>query len=201
MLDLTDGEFQFLAEHGLEAGDVFDGRLLPPALRKAGAKEDGKTVVLRDPARSVCGHRLTTRAGHCVQCDTSKLAYERRHEQPALVYIAGSTSLRVVKVGVTLDAHQRLSNLNSQAYGGARDWEMLFHVGFNRAGAVENRTQQRLKKAVGDFMTIKDGREQSSIELFQNTFTEALTALSEAAQTLRLRPLGQAWKSPDVSKY
>jgi len=44
-------------------------------------------------------HRLRTRAGHCVQCDIKKLAFLRRHTKPAFVYIAGSLSGRVLKIG------------------------------------------------------------------------------------------------------
>ena len=193
---LTSEELQFLKSQDLSSGDVWDGRAYS-SIRSRGhlAKEAAKLLVLRDPSRSRCGHRLTTRAGHCVQCDTSKIAYARRHDEPAFVYIAGSKQLNLIKIGITRDIDQRLSNLKGQAYAGVRDWDMLFHVQFLRAGAVETLSHSYLARADTPLTTIKEGREQEAKEVSDVTFDEALQAISKAAQNLKLAPQNQAWKS------
>lgn len=199
---LTKDERAFLSSQGLSEADVYDGRHLSSGeTRKSQAKAALKLIVLRDPTRSRCGHRLTTRAGHCIQCDTSKLAYAARHEAPAFVYIAGSRALKGIKVGVTLDIAQRLVNLNGQAYAEVRDWEMLFYVRFQRAGAVETTAQAGLLAHAIVRTTFKDGRDQETKEVFACSFADAYQAVAQAAQQLNLKPQTQAWKSREASTF
>lgn len=201
-MTLTREEQEFLASQGLAPEDVYDGRRQSSInARKASAKEAGKLIVVRDPGRSQCGHRLTTRAGHCIQCDTSKLAYAARYEEPALVYIAASPKLGLLKLGITQDIEQRVTNLNGQAYAGTKDWKMLFFAAFQRAGAVESRAQSRLTRDVSGRSTFKDGRDQGAAEIFRCSFDEALEAIARAAQELNLKPQGQAWKSHLAGSY
>jgi len=88
MVDLTQDEQRFLARYGLTANDVYDGRGVHNKIRRRLAKEVGKAVILKTPCAKA-GHRLATRAGHCVQCDPKKLAFQQRHSESGYVYIAG----------------------------------------------------------------------------------------------------------------
>lgn len=199
---LKNEEVSFLSLHGFSAADVFDGRPLSSGNERGRlAKKAAKLFVLRDPSRSKCGHRLTTRKGHCIQCDTAKIAYAKRHDEPAFVYIAGSLGLRGIKIGVTQDIEQRLANLNSQAYAGLKDWEMLFYVFFFRAGAVETTAQEKLSGSSISRTTFKDGRNQETKEVFNCSFQEAYQAVAKAAQELNLTPQEQAWKSRKIKKF
>lgn len=89
---LTREEMLFLQSQGMSPGDVFDTKGRPPKAVKDEAKSAGKRLLLGAPCQAK-GHRLRTRAGHCVQCDPSKIAYQRRTEVPGDVYLAVSKSL------------------------------------------------------------------------------------------------------------
>ncbi|WP_421405095.1 hypothetical protein [Agrobacterium fabrum] len=114
---LTQDELEFLRTQGLSATDVYDGRGQSSAAWKAGVRSAGKTVVLGSPCSSK-GHRLRTRSGHCAQCDTAKLSYQKRHNTEGYIYIAGSKAARLLKVGTCVDIEQRRRNLRNQMYGG-----------------------------------------------------------------------------------
>src|SRR5437016_2824107 len=98
---LTD-ELRFLWRHGFASDDVYDGRGQSQAYRRQAAKAAGKFFVLGEPCRAK-GHRLRTRSHHCVQCDPKKIAFQRRYNSPGYVYIAGSMSGRVIKIGTAID--------------------------------------------------------------------------------------------------
>ncbi|RWK79068.1 MAG: hypothetical protein EOR51_22565 [Mesorhizobium sp.] len=134
---LTKDEIEFLRTQGLTAADVYDGRIQTSAGWKAGVRASGKTVVLGSPCTSK-GHRLRTRSGHCAQCDTAKLGYQRRHNTAGYIYIAGSRSAKLIKVGTCVDIDQRVRNLKNQAYGNTSDWVMLFTAHVDAGGKTES---------------------------------------------------------------
>lgn len=139
---LTEVELAFLASQGLSLDHVLDGRHLSSIPERAVlAKAASKLIVLRNPSRSKCGHRLTTRAGHCFQCSPKNISFAKRPGARAFVYVAASQELRLIKVGVAVDIDQRLRNLDGQAYGSLLYWVMLFYAEFDRAGEVERKAE------------------------------------------------------------
>lgn len=112
---LTKDEVNFFKNQGLSPDDVYDGRSESSAAWKAGVRSAGKTVVLGTPCSSK-NHRLRTRSGHCAQCDTAKLSYQKRHNTEGYVYIAGSKSAKLLKVGTCVDVDRRRKNLRHQGY-------------------------------------------------------------------------------------
>lgn len=78
---LTKEEMRFMQSQGIAPDDVFDTKGRSPKAVKVEAKAAGKRLLLGAPCQAA-GHRLRTRAGHCVQCDPSKIAYQRRTEVP-----------------------------------------------------------------------------------------------------------------------
>jgi hypothetical protein len=95
---LTDSERCFLASQGLGTDDVMDVRGIPQSLWFQQIEEEGKPVVLGSRCKAA-GHRLRSRRGHCIQCDTSKLGYQAHYAEERYVYIAGSRSARLIKIG------------------------------------------------------------------------------------------------------
>jgi hypothetical protein len=85
----SDDEIRFLARHGYSEEDVYDGRYQSKARRAAGAKSVGKHLVLAGViGRGTCGtmgHRLRTRAGHCIQCNPKNIGFQRREDTPGYV--------------------------------------------------------------------------------------------------------------------
>jgi hypothetical protein len=71
------------------------------------------------------GHTLRTKPGHCIQCDTSKIAYQLRHSASGYVYIAYSGFRQYAKVGYSqAHPHERIAFLRRENYGSASDWEL-----------------------------------------------------------------------------
>jgi hypothetical protein len=176
---LTEIEIEFLKSQGLAQHDVYDGRGQSKEEWRAAAKSEGKILVLGTP----CGeanHRLRTRSGHCVQCNSKKIAFQERHNSVGYVYIAGSMDAKLIKIGTAIDIEQRLSNLRHQAYGGIRDWEMLFTAKVTNSGKTEGEALSQLKQSKITRAYSKDGNEQEASELLKTNFTKAINAVGRA---------------------
>jgi len=177
---LTEGELRFLASQGLGPDDVFDARRLPQWYWFRCIEEEGKTVALGGRCKKA-GHRLRSRKGHCVQCDTRKLAFQARYRAEQYVYIAGSLSAKLIKIGTCVDTQQRERQLCAERYGGAGDWQMIFAIWVKNAGAVEQSAHDRLSRYAVTRDYWKDGLQQAGIELLECAFSEAKKALTEVA--------------------
>lgn len=193
---LTIDEIDFLKTQGLSPDDVYDGRGQSSAAWKAGVRSAGKTVVLGTSCSSQ-GHRLRTRSGHCAQCDTAKLSYQKRHNTEGYIYIAGSKSAKLLKVGTCVDIEQRRRNLRNQLYGNISDWEMLFTAKVDAGGKVEGDTLARLSKFKVVRMYEKDGKKQEAAEMLQTSFSVALSVVQESLKTTKATEIRKALKTSD----
>lgn len=190
-------KFAFLESQSLTVDDVYDARGQPFAVWKAKVRAAGKTVVLGTPCQKG-GHRLRTRSGHCVQCDTSKLSYQHRHHSTGHIYIAGSLSTKLLKIGTAIDIEQRRRNLRRQAYGGICDWEMLFTAKVQHGGKTENKALNRLNSFKVVRTYDKDGSPQEAAELVKTSLTKAIDAVANAIGTEAPTEL---WKAPNWKEY
>jgi hypothetical protein len=93
---LTQAERAFLSRYGLPAAAVYDPRGRSGSYWKRRIREENNNVALGAPCGNA-GHRLRIRAGHCVQCDPKKLAFQARHSAEQYVYIAGSVSEGLIR--------------------------------------------------------------------------------------------------------
>lgn len=193
---LTKDETEFLRNQGLTAVDVYDGRGQSSASWKAGVRSAGKTVVLGTPCTSK-GHRLRTRSGHCAQCDTAKLSYQKRHNTEGYIYIAGSKAAKLLKVGTCVDIEQRRRNLRNQMYGGISDWEMLFTAKVDAGGKVEGDALARLSKHKVVRMYEKDGKKQEAAEMLKASFSAVLAAVQETLKNAKATEIRKALKTTD----
>jgi T5orf172 domain len=127
------------------------------------------------------GHELRVRSGHCVQCKPANLSYLRRYDEDGEVYVAGSASGRVVKVGTSANSEERVGHLNSYVYGGQSDWQRLFVTRVQNAGRVEADAQQALAAhaAIGQYF--KDGAYIECRELFACSSGVAIAAVKAAS--------------------
>jgi hypothetical protein len=180
---LSADEVSFLSRHGYSEEDVYDGRYQSKERRAAAAKEAGKHLVLAGViGRGDCrtqGHRLRTRAGHCIQCNPINIAFQRREDTPGYVYIAGSLSGRVIKIGTTGDLNQRENQMRAEGYGGSKDWIVLFSLYVSKGGEFERAASSRVRGNRVYRSYFKDGIEQGAVELHQCSFSEALRAMTE----------------------
>lgn len=174
---LTASELRFLRSQGLCPDDVMDVRHMPQRMWFREIKERGKTIALGSRCRKA-GHRLRSKKGHCVQCDTKILAFASRFNLRQYLYIAGSLHARLIKIGVSKDLRQRLRQIRAERHGDARDWEVIYAVEIERAGEIEDRVLSRLGRYSIDSHYWKDGVLRQSIELRRCTISQAMQAMN-----------------------
>lgn len=156
---------------------MFDARDYSQATWFRLIKEAGKTVALGSPCRKA-GHRLRSRKGHCVQCDTKILAFAGRYDPKQYLYVAGSLRARLIKIGVCKDLRQRIRQICAERHGDARDWEVIYAVEIERAGEIEGRVLTRLDCFTIHSQYWKNGSLQKSIELRRCSISQALEAMA-----------------------
>jgi hypothetical protein len=101
---------------------------LPP--RTLGYGSGDPAVLLRDCDR----HSIHFRDGRMDWSDT----FRERYYEPGYVYIAGSVSHRVLKIGTTVNIRSQERRLQRKKYGSIGDWVLLYHVRVNEGGRIEH---------------------------------------------------------------
>lgn len=124
--------------------------------------------------------------------------YRDRYYAPGYVYIQGSPSERLLKLGVTINLRQQTNRNRSQAYGGIGDWVTLYHVWVEESGRVEHTALRELKRHQVVRMYQKDGTRQRSRELINCGFTTALEALRPLLSDQQRK---EAWLSKRASEF
>lgn len=181
MADLTQDQLQFLATQRIPTSQLFDASGMRKRDYSAAMDAAGAYFAFGVTPCAAGGHQLRTKAGHCVQCDTSKIAFALRHSAEASVYIAESKAASLVKVGVTGDLSDRLYKLREYQYGGADDWVLLCSAFVKEAGRLEFSVQDRLAAHRVPGSYVRAGRVQSCYELFACDSSEAVQALAKLA--------------------
>lgn len=182
MSEFTDGIKRFLATQGIAEEEVLDASRISRRLYKTVMELEGKLfAVVRAPCYR--GHYLKSRAGHCIQCDTRRIAFTRRHYREAYVYIAGSRTERVLKIGSTGAPWNKESYLNTIGYGGIVDWKVLYFRKVPDAGKVEFSVQKRLAACASTRKYFREGVEVKCREIFACGYLTARKALSSASPT------------------
>jgi hypothetical protein len=133
---LTEEQSRFLASHGISEDEVLDGSDRSPYRYKLAMELEEKffALVARPCPR---GHSLRSHSGHCIQCDQSRIAYTRQRHAKSYIYIAGSQTAKVLKIGSSASPKDRAKYLNSRKYAEISDWELLFYNKYVEAEKVE----------------------------------------------------------------
>lgn len=111
--------------------------------------------------------------------------FRDRYYGPGYVYIAGSLSHRVLKIGTTVNIRQQERRLQRTAYGSIEDWVLLYYVWVEEGGRIEHDARRALKRYRQLRMYDKEGHRQKGREIVNCRFDialEALTALLDDAQ-------------------
>lgn len=195
MLPFSESDLAFLKRHGFSTDDVYDGRGQSKYRWRSEAKRLDKPLVF-GTACGAAGHRLRTRSGHCVQCDPKKIAFQRRHINWGYVYIAGSLSGRVVKIGTAMDPDHRKNTL--PGYGGLKDWKILYSEYVEKAGWAERDIANLLARYATPRPYQRDGSTQQATEILNCSYSVAKAALETA---LKDDPRSEIWESPRHSEY
>ena len=111
--------------------------------------------------------------------------FRDRFYDPGYVYIAGSLSHRVLKIGTTVNIRQQEKRLRRTAYGSIEDWVLLYYVWVSEGGRIEHDARRILKRYRQLRMYDKEGHRQKGREIVNCRFgiaLEALTGLLDEAQ-------------------
>jgi hypothetical protein len=179
MTKLTPAQRAFLVSHHIPPSMIFDATGLSSSKYAPVMRELGKNFAFGVTPCRKGSHTLRSRAGHCIQCNTATIAFQMRHEQAAIIYIAGSDSSRLIKIGITNDLQNRLTNLNHYSYGRADDWEILLWARVSNAGRIEADTHRALSDFSIEGTYFREGREAECYELFRCSYEMARDVLAE----------------------
>ena len=146
MAHLTTDQLQFLKLQRISPSFLFDGTGLTPTDRKQSMETLGRYFYYGGAPCKEEGHTLRTKAGHCIQCDTAKIAYQLRNSASGYVYLAYSKSSMLLKIGYTKHHPQdRGLFLRKENYGNVSDWDIKKFVQLSRdAGEKRVRNSCRL---------------------------------------------------------
>lgn len=178
MAEMTREQRHFLAHHKIPLSDVFDAAGMKRGEYQAIMERLGKKIAYGVSACSAGGHTMRTKHGHCVHCNPAALAFQGRYERDAFVYLAASTSTKILKVGYADDVQGRVHHLNEVGYGSLADWEWLMYFKCNKAGRVEASAQKLLEPLrVSRSYKIWNGKAVECFELFQCNYAQAREAI------------------------
>lgn len=126
MAKLSNEQISFLKSQGVSPSQVFDASLIKgKAARDIQMEALEISFYVGGTACQKAGHTLRTKAGHCIQCDTSKIAYQLRNSSSGYVYLAYSKIKKFTKVGFTKSHPQdRADFLRREKYANALDWDI-----------------------------------------------------------------------------
>ena len=178
-IEFTEEEMLFLFNMGLSASDFFNAQWMTKVQRDTYGKSIGKLFMVGSRCKRGW-HRLRARSGHCIQCNTDKIAFIKRHYEYGRVYIAGSLETELLKIGCTASFDVRDRRLSDETYAGATDWEILFWVTGPKQGVIETRTH-RLLDYYRTYRRYHDGKSSHvAQEAFSCPYSVAKDAMLEA---------------------
>lgn len=146
MAKLTKDQISFLKEQQIPESLLFDASGLSKSARELAMRTLDKKFFYGGAICQKGGHSLRTKAGHCIQCDTSRIAFQMRSSDSGYVYLCHSEATGFVKVGFSKEHPQdRAERLRDAGYGGARDWDVKRFIWLERnAGRHEFAIHYRL---------------------------------------------------------
>lgn len=102
-------------------------------------------------------------------CDPTKLRYQQRYSEEAIIYVArASSDKRFVKIGITTNIERRKQPLNTNGgYAGLLGWKINFQEKVSNAGDIENLVKKKLSGFSTTQKYMKNGRLQTATEIFQ----------------------------------
>lgn len=170
---LTKEQIDFLQTHKVHPRFIFDASGLSKVQYRPIMKELNRYIAFNTTACKQLGHTLRTRAGHCCQCNTASMAFQKRNDSDGVVYVAGTLVGQVVKIGFTESVDKRLESLNRTKYAGFSDWEILFAVSSSNAGRIETKANVLLGVYEYPVDYLHDGHWQDAVETYRCSLSKA----------------------------
>jgi T5orf172 domain len=104
--------------------------------------------------------------------------------EKAFIYIAGSLSAQILKVGVATDVTSRIISLNVEGYAGIGDWKAVYWVETKNAGQKEYNVHLHLRDHICPRRYTKAGREVNCLETFACSANDAVSVVRSVADPL-----------------
>jgi hypothetical protein len=179
-MKLTEEQLNFLEKYGISASLVFDASgMSRPEYHDVMSKNKLLIAYGTTPCKAK-QHTLRTRAGHCIQCDPSKMAFVKRYDEEGEIYVASSASLDIVKVGTSKDSQARIRLLNSQGYADIKDWQLKYYLFCKNAGRAEHFAHALLNEHKEYRNYIFEGNYKDCTEIFNCSVKDAVEAVKAA---------------------
>lgn len=187
MYKLSSEQIVFLKSQGISPTQVFDAS----ATSKKSEREAQMTALelYFYYGGAVCqkgGHSLRTKAGHCIQCDRSKIAYQLRSSSAGYVYVAFSQSKKLSKIGFTKNhPNERVGLLSKERYANTHDWALKKYKKYESdAGKKEFEIHLILEKHLA---TISYEKNRGEMVTCRETFSCELSIALKAFDAVTLK--------------
>lgn len=177
MAELTPEQRLFLKRHKISVSAIFDATGMSKSQYQDAMRAEDKYFAIGVTACRKEGHTLRIRSGHCVQCDTSDIAYFFRHYANAYVYIAASRKKSLTKIGFSTDPADRMRTVNCFSYGGADDWGVISQLKCKNAGSIEFDVHEKLSPFSSPQSYYRSGVKTNCLETFACGYPIARQAL------------------------
>ena len=185
MTNLTSEQKEFLSSYGINENEIFNA---------SGLRREEYSVIMRaNDFKAAYGvtpckknnHSLRNRSGNCLQCYPASIGYEKNHNRGGYVYIAQSKTGEIIKIGTTENILARTKTLNEQKYGSQSDWTIpVAREVSKNCGKIEKALHAELKQFYVFGHYFKDGKNQSTYELFEYPIGSATQLLDEIIDAL-----------------
>jgi len=162
----TNTEIPFLNHQRIPLDLIFDVKGLSKKEYQKQMRKMGAILAIGATPCKAYGHTIRTRAGHCAQCDTSRIAYILRNDSPAYIYVGYSPSCKLHKIGSSTSPSSRMKTLNGLGYANTSDWKLIHKVKVARAGEKELKIHQLLKSYQYEKSYMRDGEHVNCREIF-----------------------------------
>lgn len=184
MEELTQEQLDFLKAQNIHLKYVFNAKGLSKSDYRVIMKELNKLVAYNVAPCQKDGHTLRTRSGHCCQCNTANIEFQKRNDSAGIVYIAASKLGQLVKIGFSKAVEVRAKSLNTTKYAGFYDWEILYAIKSDNAGRIETKSNSLLREYAFSLNYDHDNHWQDSHETYHCSYSKARQLVEKAIQDL-----------------
>ena len=191
----------FIEEQGLDVSLFIDAEGNPISQIREEMKANNKIFAFNSTPCQSNNHTTRSISGHCIECDTARIAFTLRHYNLGIVYIAGSIRGQLIKVGYTNNVENRVKSLNVSNIGGVNDWKILYHIQVLNAGMIEQQTQSELEPYLTELQYFHNSHLQVSKELFKCSFSKAKNMLIQVVENLEIEIIRSYEDSRNLEEY
>jgi hypothetical protein len=179
--NLSSKEKKFLVSQSIDINEIYDARYERRYVWENKAREGNFDFILGSPCREF-GHRLRTRSGHCIQCNTARIAYIRRESRSGQIYLAYSQEGESAKIGFCKRVDIREISLRTQGYGGYFDWRIVCSFRSQNGGYEERLISSIFRKRRMNGFYEKDNTIQSAREMYRYKMETAVKKFRKFAR-------------------